>query len=220
MNQFDMQGFLEDIQECCDEVSLEWSMYNLDPEKIKVLKRKLNEFALEKKDTILSFYQYAKGQGRYLMVTQVPLFNAMSEYETYHDDLVTFIRAMLKADTKYQNIDDAVRHIKEAITVDEKFQQDLFKDPVKIVFPQALEDMDVIPALYTFIDKVYDTFIYLKQKDELASPRVKALIDLYTISTVRFVKRMISLLILSIEKMVDVQSGNHTDPKVEPYRLI
>ena len=64
MNQFDVVGmrdFLDSINECCDEVAHSWSIYDLDVSGLKDIKLKLNRFALQNKDVIMSFYSYATG---------------------------------------------------------------------------------------------------------------------------------------------------------------
>ena len=209
MSQFsDMQGFLEDIHECCDDVSISWSVDNLDPSALKVLKSKLNKFALEHRADIMGFYAYAKTRGRYVMVNQHMLEETMTKYEEYHDDLMEFIKSMLKEDTVYKSMTDAAKHVSEAADVDEGFRNRIFKEPVNMVFSDSLENLDVFMELSAFIDKVYDNFIYLSRKKETAPERVKILIDLYSTSVLAFIKKMIDALISYISEMGEVMSGN------------
>lgn len=220
MSQNEMKEFLRDMQECCDSVTLSWSTYNLDPDKIQALKSRLIDFMTKDKEMILSFYKYAKKFGKYTSINQLSLFNVMSTYEAYHDDLVMFIRAMLKSDTKYPDINDAIKHVTEAIETDENFRKNLFSKNEDTTFLKAVENLDVLPALYTFLDKVYDVFIYLKRKDSTASPRVKALIDLYASSSICFIKQMIIEMVKCVENMASVQAGEKKPQKPAPYVLI
>ena len=224
MSQFsDMQGFLEDIHECCDEVSISWAADNLNPSALKVLKSKLNKFALEHRTDIMSFYSYAKTCGRYVMVNQPLLEQTMTKYEEYHDDLMEFIKSMLKEDTVYKSMTDAAKHVSEAAGVDEGFRNRIFQEPVNMVFPDSLENLDVFMELSAFIDKVYDNFIYLSRKKETAPERVKILIDLYSTSVLAFIKKMIDNLTSYISEMEEVISGNTVASKKEAsssYKLI
>lgn len=220
-----MESFLEEIKECCDEVSISWSvMYNLDPNLLTSLKKRLNKCVMEKKNEILHFYDFASTKGKYMMLPPTKkLFDIMNDYESYHDDLITFIKAMLKSDTKYSDINEAIKHINEAISVDKNFREKLFSESFEMTFSEAIENLDVLIALSTFLDKVYDTFIYLRGKDELASPRVKSLIDLYAVSAVEFIKSMISEICKFICDISDCVNGKKNiteEPKPQQYQLI
>lgn len=227
MYQFDdigMRDFLESINECCDEVSHSWSIYNLDVSALKEIKVKLNKFALENKEVILSFYTYANSSGRYTLVYYRPLLDIMCKYEEYHDDLMGFIKAILSEKKLVDDTDgSATKHVEEAAIADEKFRDSLFGDSEKITFPETISNLDTVMGLYAFIDKIYDNFIYLSRKEDITSPKVKILIDLYANSVTAFLRRMIAELTSYISDMKTIMDGgeNPTNKKENgSYELI
>lgn len=227
MHQFDdigMRDFLDSINECCDEVSHSWSICNLDVSALKDIKAKLNKFALKNKELILSFYTYASSEGRYTLVYYRPLLDIMCKYEEYHDDLMGFIKAIL-SEKKFieDNDESAIKHVEEAAITDEKFRDSLFGDTEKVTFPETINNLDTIMGLYTFIDKVYDNFIYLSRKEDITSPKIKILIDLYANSVTTFLRRMISELTIYISDMSDIINGGENPAIVKTsnmYELI
>lgn len=227
MHQFDdigMRDFLESINECCDEVSHAWSIYNLDVSALKDIKVKLNKFALENKEVILSFYTYASTKGRYTLVYYRPLLDIMCKYEEYHDDLMGFIKAILSEKKLTEDTDgSATKHVEDAANADERFRDSLFGEKEKITFPETIGNLDTFMGLYAFVDKVYDNFIYLSRKEDIASQKVKILIDLYANSVTAFLRQMIKELTSYICDMKYIINGgeNPAVTKTEgSYELI
>lgn len=227
MNQFDdigMRDFLDSINECCDEVSHSWSIYNLDVSALKDIKVQMNRFALTNKGVIMSFYTYAGSEGRYTLVKYRSLLDVMCKYEEYHDDLMDFIKAILSEKRLMADSDEsAIKHVEDAASTDEKFRESLFKEKETVTFPETLGNLDTFMGLYSFIDKVYDNFVYLGQKEGITSPRLKILIDLYANSVTSFLRTMISEFTSYISEMRSVMKGekNEATAKPEgPYRLI
>lgn len=227
MNQFDdigMRDFLDSINECCDEVSHSWSIYNIDVSALKDIKTQMNRFALQNKEVILGFYNYATSTGRYVLVSYRSLLDVMCKYEEYHDDLMDFIKAILnEKKLMNDNEDSASKHVEEAAITDEKFRESLFLEKEKVCFPETLGNLDTLMGLYSFIDKAYDNFVYLGQKEGITSPKLKILIDLYATSVTAFLRRMITEFTAYISEMKSIMEGgtNETTVKEEgPYRLI
>lgn len=227
MNQFDVVGmrdFLDSINECCDEVAHSWSIYDLDVSGLKDIKLKLNRFALQNKDVIMSFYSYATGKGRYVMVNAYPLLDIMCKYEEYHDDLMDFIKAILNENRLMNDTDgSALKHVEEASIADEKFREKLFDKSEKVVFSQTLTNLDCIMGVYAFIDKVYDNFVFLGQRDGITSPKLKILIDIYSTSVTAFLRQMLGCFGAYVDDMTKIMNGGENpanSPKDETYRLI
>lgn len=227
MSQLDaveMRDFLDSINECCDEFSHSWSTNNLDISALKEIKAKLNNLALENKGKILSFYDYASGKGRYVIVTFRPLLDIMCKYEEYHDDLMEFIKSILSERKLLDDKDgSAIRHVEEAARTDERFRESLFTETEKVVFPDTIENLQTFMGLNAFIDKVYDNFIYLSRKDDITSPKVKILIDLYATSVIAFLRKMIQESMQYVTYIDDVMNGRVkpiVEEKQKPYKLI
>lgn len=227
MNQFDdigMREFLDSINESCDEVSHSWSIYNVDVSALKDIKVQMNKFALQNKDVILGFYEYATGKGRYTLVEYYSLLDIMCKYEEYHDDLMDFIKAILTEKKLMSDSDEgAIKHVEEASLADEKFRDGLFTKKEKVTFPETLTNLDTLMGLYSFIDKAYDNFVFLGQKEGITSPKLKILIDLYATSVTAFLRKMISEFTSYIAEMKSIMEGgkNAADMNPEgPYRLI
>ena len=227
MHQFDdigMRDFLDSINECCDEVSHSWSIYNLDVSALKEIKAKLNKFALENKEVILSFYTYASTKGRYTLVFYRPLLDIMCKYEEYHDDLMEFIKAILSEKKLTEDTDgSAIKHVEEAANADERFRDSLFGDNEEVTFPETIGNLDTFMGLYAFIDKVYDNFIYLSRKEDIASSKVKILIDLYANSVTAFLRHMIAELTTYISDMKNIIDGGKNpaeEKENKAYELI
>lgn len=210
----DMEEFISDIHECCDEIQFGWSgSTSLDTESLKKLKGKLIKFAVSHKGNILHLYDYAKNAGRYQMVYDVdPLIETIMKYESYHDDLVEFIRMMLSSDCKYTDDEKASEHIEKAIAADEKFRHELSANKKDMVFPEAVDNMDAFIALFTFIDKVNDCFIELTGHLTTKEPseRLKLLIDLYSRSILDFLSGSFDILIRDYNELFHVANGERS----------
>ena len=178
-----------------------WGTAQLDVEEIKNIKKRLESLLVKNQEAINSFYTYAKGIGRLNEVDNIPVLDAMERYEEYHDDLMTFVRALITEDTESVNGVDIGERIKMAAEVDNKFRKDLFKPMQKMVFSDALLNLDTVMYLYAFIDKIYDEFIELKAKHKDASQRVCALIDLLATSVKEFLRDIFTALTTNIHAM-------------------
>lgn len=194
MTQFDdfgMRDFLDSINECCEDFTQAWSTSNLDVSALKELKAKLNQFALRNKDTILSFYTYASGKGRYVQINYRPLLDIMCKYDEYHDDLMTYIKSILSDKKMTEGEGEAnTAHVEEAARTDESFRESLFGELEQVTFPVTIRNLDAFMGLYAFIDKAYDNFIYLSRKEDV-SPKAKILINLYANSVISFLQKML-----------------------------
>ena len=214
MRRYDMDAFLTEICECCDRISASRSCYDIDDSQIRNLKREIEDFSIANKDTILSMYRYAEVGGKYQYVLATDLSAAMLKYEEYHDDLMEFIKKMLSKESEKRGIEESLEYCRRASQVDKKIQNELFGEPEKVLFPRTLESLEMIMALSVFCDKVSDNFIFLSQKNQVISPRVRWLIDLYVSSVTEFTTRMLKEYVSLFNNLKEV-AINGVKPEID-----
>ena len=205
MNKYDMSEFLE----CCIS-SCSKSGDKSDTCDMKELKNGINKFAIKHKKDIMDLFTFSETKGKYVCVRVSNLVKMMDEFDTYHSDMIQFIQSLQKINNeRVDNLDKFQTLLDQAKVADEKFMNTLFDTPdVKVVFPDAVSNTEVLMRLSVLADEVTDNFIRLSQVSEnTESARVSATIEFYMNSTKRFMSSISTKFFSTMEMLFEVKDG-------------
>ena len=221
MNKYDMSEFLE----CCIS-SCSKSGDKSDTCDMKELKNGINKFAIKHKKDIMDLFTFSETKGKYVCVRVSNLVKMMDDFDTYHSDMVQFIQSLQKINNeRVDNLDKFQALLDQAKVADEKFMNNLFDTPdVKVVFPDAVSNTEVLMRLSVLADEVTDNFIRLSQVSEnTESARVSATIEFYMNSTKRFMSSISTKFFSTMEMLFEVKDGKNPrkfKPNNGAYKLI
>ncbi len=139
------------------------------------------------------------------------IIKMMDDFDTYHSDMVQFIQSLQKINNeRVDNLDKFQALLDQAKLADEKFMNNLFDTPdVKVVFPDAVSNTEVLMRLSVLADEVTDNFIRLSQVSEnTESARVSATIEFYMNSTKRFMSSISTKFFSTMEMLFEIKDGN------------
>lgn len=223
MTKYNETDFLSEITESCNSIVGCWNdMRILDFGEIQRIKSKMESLLLSEKSTILQFYEYGKTKGMYQFIYCKNLLQVLCDYESYHDDLLGFIKTMISNETKVHGQINVLEYVTRACEADKNFREtELYKNAEsRILFKEALDNLDAATAFCLFLDKVKDCFIELSEQ-EVAIPRVKALLEMYQFSVTEFIREFATQLTLAIKVMKEATSGKMPEKgKSSEYVLI
>lgn len=214
MQKYNTTEFLEEILESCNNITSCWKDNRaLDFGEIKRIKSEVENLLLSERKDILSFYEYAKHQGAYRMVYCRDLLQVLCDYELYHDDMLGFIKTMIGSGTSVHGQVNAMEYIGRACKADENFREmQLFKEPDRMLFKEALGTLDAARAFCIFLDKVIDCFIELSN-ESIEIPRVKALLEMYQFSVLGFIREFTKEVSTTISWMIEIVNGKIPEKK-------